>query len=206
MRVFLDFEASSLSRESYPIEVGWVREDGATEDHLIRPAPGWTDWDPCAEAIHGLTREALLDRGEPHEEVARRMMEALAPHELFAGAPSWDGKWLSVLLRGAGFPRHALRLRDTDEADRLAAIEVLAAAGVGGDLAAEAARIVSQVRGRPAGPAAHRALADARQEYEIWLEVRRLSLAATLRGAQIPVPSLPTQEGLAGDTTAKMPD
>lgn len=206
MRVFLDFEASSLSRESYPIEVGWVMEDGASEEHLIRPASGWTDWDPSAEAIHGLTREVLLDRGEPHEEVARRMMEALAPHELFASAPSWDGKWLSVLLRGAGFPRHALRLRDTDEADRQAAIEILAAAGFGGDLAAEAASIVSQVRGRPEGPPAHRALADARLEYEIWLEVRRLSLAAALRGAQTAVPSPPTRDGFGGNTTAEMPD
>ena len=51
MIVFLDFEASSLSDDSYPIEVGWVFEDGRTEAHLIRPAPAWTDWDPAAEAI-----------------------------------------------------------------------------------------------------------------------------------------------------------
>jgi hypothetical protein len=40
MIVFLDFEASSLARHSYPIEVAWVFEDGASEAHLIRPAPG----------------------------------------------------------------------------------------------------------------------------------------------------------------------
>lgn len=195
MRVFLDFEASSLSRESYPIEVGWVREDGVAEDHLIRPAPGWTDWDPSAEAIHGLTREVLLDRGEPHGEVARRVMEALAPHEVFASAPSWDGKWLSVLLRAAGFPRHALRLRDTKEADQQAAIEILAAEGPGAGLATEVAQIVRQARGRLAGPPVHRALADARQEFAIWLEVRRLSLAARSRAAQIHNPSLRAQDG-----------
>ena len=38
MIVFLDFEASSLSDDSYPIEVGWAGEDGSTEQHLIRPA------------------------------------------------------------------------------------------------------------------------------------------------------------------------
>ena len=40
MLVFLDFEASSLGKRSYPIEVGWVFEDGRSEAHLIRPAPG----------------------------------------------------------------------------------------------------------------------------------------------------------------------
>ena len=39
-------------------------------------------------------------------------------HDLLASAPSWDGKWLSALLRAAGLPRHSLRLRDSDEAMR----------------------------------------------------------------------------------------
>lgn len=50
MLVFLDFEASSLSKQSYPIEVAWVFEDGRSEEYLIRPAPIWTDWDSAAEA------------------------------------------------------------------------------------------------------------------------------------------------------------
>lgn len=40
MIVFLDFEVSSLSERSYPIEAGWVFEDGRGEARLIRPAPG----------------------------------------------------------------------------------------------------------------------------------------------------------------------
>ena len=40
MLVFLDFEASSLAKRGYPIEVAWVFEDGRAESHLIRPAPG----------------------------------------------------------------------------------------------------------------------------------------------------------------------
>jgi hypothetical protein len=177
MFVFLDFEASSLAPDSYPIEVGWVMEDGAAEDHLIRPAPGWTDWDPSAEAIHRLTREDLFARGDPHDEVARRMLEVLAPHDIFASAPSWDGKWLSVLLRGAGLPRHALRLRDTDEAHLRAAIEILSAAPPGVDVVSEAAGIVRQARERLAGAPVHRALADAQWEMAVWQEVRRLSQA-----------------------------
>lgn len=50
MLAFLDFEASSLAERSYPIEVGWVFEDGAGEAHLIRSAPEWTDWTIAAEA------------------------------------------------------------------------------------------------------------------------------------------------------------
>lgn len=43
MKVFLDFEASSLSDQSYPVEVAWVFQDGRTESHLINPAPEWVD-------------------------------------------------------------------------------------------------------------------------------------------------------------------
>src|SRR5882724_13215124 len=105
MLVFLDFEASSLSKTSYPIEIGWVFEDGKGEGHLIRPAPGWTDWDGSAAIIHGISRAELERRGTPHDEVCRHMVDSFTGHALFASAPSWDGKWLSVLLRAAGFPR-----------------------------------------------------------------------------------------------------
>src|SRR3954465_931964 len=91
MRVFLDFEASSLADRSYPIEVGWVFEDGRAEAHLIRPAPQWTDWDLEAETLHGIARARLEADGEPHRLVAQRMVEALTGHALYASAPSWDG-------------------------------------------------------------------------------------------------------------------
>ncbi|WP_375391890.1 hypothetical protein [uncultured Sphingomonas sp.] len=59
--------------------------------------------------------------------VAHRLVEALSGHDLFASARSWDGKWLSALLRSAGLPRHLLRVRDTDEALRETATEILRA-------------------------------------------------------------------------------
>src|SRR6188474_3495839 len=88
MIVFLDFEASSLAKLSYPIEVAWVFEDGPSETHLIRPAPQWTDWDMDAEAIHHISRETLQNEGTPHDVVARRMVDQLSGHDLFASAPS----------------------------------------------------------------------------------------------------------------------
>lgn len=182
MHVFLDFEASSLADDSYPIEVGWAGEDGSRESHLIRPAPGWSDWDPAAETLHGLSRAQLLSEGEPHEDVAQRALAALAPHEVFVSAPTWDGKWMSVLLRGAGLPRHALRFRPTDEAHRRAVAEAF-----GGRLAGEELERLTKALAAAAlqatrpGPPRHRALADAQAELALWREVRRLAELVRLR-------------------------
>jgi hypothetical protein len=179
MIAFLDFEASSLAKASYPVEVAWVFEDGARESHLIRPAPGWTDWDPGAERMHGLSRARLLAEGEPHDQVARRLLEALAGHLACASAPSWDGKWLSVLLRGAGLPRHAMRLQDSKAVDLAAAGELLQGLAPGGELERMTAQILERARARvEAEPPAHRALADAERELRLWREVRRLAREA----------------------------
>ena len=178
MRVFLDFEASSLGPESYPIEVGWAGEDGTLESWLIRPAPGWDDWDPTAEALHGLSREKLRSAGAPHEEVARRALTALKDHEVYVSAPSWDGKWMSVLLRAAGLPRHALRLKDVDEAARAAVAEALPGRPQD-EIALLAKALLAAARERVAdAPPKHRALADAQAELAAWREVRRLAQAA----------------------------
>jgi hypothetical protein len=178
MRVFLDFEASSLAKDSYPIEVAWVFEDGRGEAHLIRPAPDWIDWDAAAQATHGVSRAELERSGEPHDAVARRMVEALDGCRLYASAPSWDGKWLSVLLRAAGLPRHALRLEDTDEA---IAGEVDAALGPGAPDAWKAQaleRILQTLRREREGVRPrHRALDDARGERDAWLRGRELARA-----------------------------
>jgi hypothetical protein len=185
MLVFLDFEASSLAKTSYPIEVAWVFEDGASEAHLIRPAPGWDDWDMAAEAIHRIPRERLLADGVAHDVVARRMVEQLAGHDLTASAPSWDGKWLSILLRAAGLPRHALRLRDTDEAQREAARAILRPCLPGDQIEAAVENIRIQVlAARNGAKPAHRALADAQEERERWRAVREA--AAQFRDAHGP--------------------
>lgn len=182
MRVFLDFEASSLADDSYPIEIGWAAEDGSAEAHLIRPAPAWSDWDPAAQAMHGLTRARLCDEGEPHDQVALRTLAALAGHDLFASAPSWDGKWMSVLLRSAGLPRHALRLKDSDEAHRETVRELLQGRVPDAAIAVIAGDLIAAARGEVAvGPPRHRALADAQVELDVWRAVRRLGLAEARR-------------------------
>ncbi len=173
MLVFLDFEASSLAKQSYPIEVAWVFADGRSETHLIRPAPSWTDWHEDAEAIHRIPRSTLVSAGEPHDVVAQRMIDVLPGHDLLASAPSWDGKWLSVLLRGAGLGRRALRLRDTDDAIDEEARMILAPSVPPDLLDATIENLVTLIEMRARGKApAHRALADAEAERQRWLAVR----------------------------------
>lgn len=181
MRVFLDFEASSLNKDSYPVEVGWVLEDGTGEAHLIRPAPGWTDWDDTAEAMHGLSRSRLQRDGVPHDVVCARLIELFRDNLVHASAPSWDGHWLSMLLRAADQPRHLLRLTDTEDAF-VAAAQARLGPQAGAGTVAEAiaaARAVVEAR-----PVAHRALADARREWEIWVE-----LGGGTPAAQLPPPN-----------------
>jgi hypothetical protein len=183
MRIFLDFEASSLTDDSYPIEIGWAGEDGACEAHLIRPDPQWTDWDVLAEWVHGIPRDRLYAEGEPPEAVARRTLAALQGHAVFASAPSWDGKWMSVLLRAGGLPRHALRLRDSDEACREAVAGVFGDRLPAPELEALATRLIQEARGSVRCGARHRALADARTELEVWRAVQRLAEAAARNAA-----------------------
>ncbi len=184
MVVFLDFEASSLGRKGFPIEVAWVFESGEEEAYLIRPAEGWTEWAAPAEAVHCIPRDLLDREGTPAAEIARRMVERLSGNRLYASAPSWDGRWLSRLLRAGGLPRHALRLCDTEEARAETVQAALEAAGVPPD---ERHRLMTapiledaQRRAKDAQPA-HRALDDARRERDIWFEVRRRADEAVVR-------------------------
>ncbi|RVO82511.1 3'-5' exonuclease family protein [Sinorhizobium medicae] len=166
MIVFLDFEASSLSKKSFPIEVAWVFQDGRSRSYLIRPASDWIDWSAAAEEVHGISRDLLRAEGLPVGFVAEGMIRELAGHQLYASAPSWDGKWLSVLLRAAGLPRHALRLAKSDEA-------FLDAARCEMGKRFSEQEIIELVRGviDATGPSQfHRTLPDAR------LELKRLTL------------------------------
>ena len=115
----------------------------------------------------------LARDGAAVDTIAERILAALADHQLYASSPSWDGKWLSVLLRAGGLPRHALRLKDTDEAQHETAAETLAPFVQAEQLADVAKSIVERVLAANANqPVAHRALADAAHERELWLAVR----------------------------------
>ena len=110
MLAFLDFEASSLGKKSYPIEVAWVFEDGTSESHLITPAPEWTDWDPAARAcLSGVepaaVREALAR--EVVGEVSQRRNGRVVAHRALADAQAEREQWLEVKAEAS---RRARRL------------------------------------------------------------------------------------------------
>ncbi len=182
MLVFLDFEASSLGKQSYPVEVAWVFEDGRSRSFLIKPAPDWTDWSSEAEAIHGISRELLEKEGVAVSTIADEMVKTLSGHRLCASAPAWDGKWLSALLRAAGRPRHSLRLGKSDEAFFALAQIALRGAMSEEEMLLLVNEVIEQTE--PAIPA-HRALPDALLELARWKRVRNETQArASYRGQQ----------------------
>src|SRR3954451_20657238 len=77
LHAFLHFEATSLGRHGFPIEVAWVFENGDEESHLIRPAPGWTDWDPDPKTPNAISRDRLGIEGAPVETIAHRLVDQL---------------------------------------------------------------------------------------------------------------------------------
>lgn len=105
----LDIEASGFGRHSYPIEIGWVLPDGRARCTLVRPAAGWTHWDPAAERVHGIRRETLLSIGQPAAAVAARLNDDLAGLTVYCDGWAHDYPWLGALFEEAGrVPRFRL--------------------------------------------------------------------------------------------------
>jgi len=113
---FLDFEASSLSKRSYPIEVAWSGQDGSIESHLISPAgiEAWTDWDPEAEKVHGISRRELAAAGLAPQAVCDRMIDQLTGKAIYTDAPRFDGAWLGALFSACG-RNSGFELRNFDD-------------------------------------------------------------------------------------------
>jgi hypothetical protein len=114
---FLDFEASSLSQRSYPIEVAWSSQDGSIECYLISPAgiAEWTDWDIEAEKVHGISRAELVAGGVAPHSVCDRMIAQLAGKTIYSDAPRFDGAWLATLFSACGKGKSGFNLRSIDD-------------------------------------------------------------------------------------------
>jgi hypothetical protein len=174
MIAFIDFEASSLTFASYPIEVGWVLEDGVGESHLIQPVPSWNDWDLESAAMHGITREMLAADGVPAADVARRLHQVLASHDVYTDAPTADQIWLTTLMRTAGLLPMPLRhIYDSYKVIFRPAIKLLphtVASSLAQSVVMQAEREIEAT-----GGVRHRAEPDARRHWMTWHRVRVLA-------------------------------
>lgn len=93
----LDFEASSLSDNSYPISAGLVIA-GHVHYWLIKPKYNWIEWSPKSEAIHGLSREFIETHGVPADKVLQEISEKLKGYAVvYSDNPEWEAMWLGRL-------------------------------------------------------------------------------------------------------------
>lgn len=102
--LLIDFEASSLNPDSYPIEVAWSNQDGTRESHLINPysVKEWRDWSKSAQEVHGLSRNRLAQEGRPALWIAERMNKLLKGKVLLTNCFEYDLDWCEKLFMAAG--------------------------------------------------------------------------------------------------------
>ena len=100
----LDFEASGLSQESWPIEVGlsWITNGHVqTWSSLIHPDPTWDlgDWSPQSAEVHGIPLSELKDAPSAAE-VAEVFIDVVGRRGLASDAPEFETRWLSPVEPG----------------------------------------------------------------------------------------------------------
>ena len=98
---FIDLEATGLSADSWPIEIGWAFQDGDAAATLIKPDDAWPEkaWSADAEALHGIGLDLLNAEGRACADVCDMANDALAGRDVYSDAPDWDGFWLMRLFK-----------------------------------------------------------------------------------------------------------
>lgn len=105
--VFIDFEASSLRRGSFPIEVGVARIRGPeilTESALIRPTKKWdmSSWSTTSQEVYGIPLDSLESEGLPVQTVSEWLGTRINGKVVVSDAPGHDQRWLDMLLKAGG--------------------------------------------------------------------------------------------------------
>lgn len=98
----LDVEASGFGANSYPIEIGVARADGARFCRLIHPFEDWTHWDDTAEQLHGISRELLARHGVNPVQVCRELNTFMDERTAYSDGWVVDQPWLTKLYAAAG--------------------------------------------------------------------------------------------------------
>jgi hypothetical protein len=97
---FIDFEASGIAPDSYPIAIGIALPDSELYS-LIRPVRYWTHWSYDAQDMHGIERSTLFRQGTPARKLANRLNRLFAGLTLCCDNPA-DCFWFDVLFEAAG--------------------------------------------------------------------------------------------------------
>lgn len=114
---FCDFEASSLSSESYPISFGWHSQSLRGQLYIL-PQDDWVDWDSKSEELHGITRELLVEHGISARLVAQKLNSSLSGRVLVSDCARFDSMWLRRLYGAAGL-QPSFKLIDVEELSHL---------------------------------------------------------------------------------------
>lgn len=97
----IDIEASGFGAHSYPIEIGVVKADGSRYCSLIIPEEDWLHWSVKAEAVHGIPRPLLYERGKPAQQVCQELNLLLGTSTCYSDAWVHDSPWLNRLFWAA---------------------------------------------------------------------------------------------------------
>lgn len=105
--LFIDFEASDLGQQGYPIEIGWADPNGDAAGYLIRPAANWFSrpWSEKAQALHGIERATITKFGMAPDIAAHLLSRAASGRRLYSDDVGHDECWLALLLDAAKVTR-----------------------------------------------------------------------------------------------------
>lgn len=153
--VFLDFEASSLDEESWPVEVGYAAASGDEDAFLVARHRNWSmeHWDRNSANLHGISVADLDEFGISAEAAVDRLAANLGDAVVVSDAPEFENHWLRRMSAAAGRPTPFV-VQDWEE--------YLPA----GQTQAERAALFAAARKQEG--VRHRALPDARVMRAVW--------------------------------------
>lgn len=108
--VVIDFEASALTLDSYPIEVGIARAEDRTLhitswSALIAPAPTWdlgAQWDPDAQRVHGIRPWQLRQAPNARDVMLDLNRRVGTAGTVWCDGAMYDMHWMRTLAVAAG--------------------------------------------------------------------------------------------------------
>ncbi len=97
---FVDFEASGIAPDSYPIEIAIVSAD-TKHQALIKPMYYWEHWSYDAQDMHQISRDQLLLEGVDPHALAVELNFKYQGLTICSDSPQ-DCFWLDTLYEAAG--------------------------------------------------------------------------------------------------------